>query len=448
MTTGRKWRINTNQNVLTDGFWYVFTLEFYSSSDCTTGKIDSATGTPIATGDGGPDFIPANAFDTDKLSAWAFGYSPGNCDDCELYIGLEFTADVEVRCAKYLSNQGWTTEAALEAQGAGEQFWTPVVVEMGLVEGESILMNDFAGSATSKPTSAPAAATTTSPTGPTTSGTSAPSAAKPTTNGTPAPTAAKPTSDIPTAKPTTNGTTGPTAATPTASGTSTPTAAKPTSDIPTAKPTTNGTTDPTAATPTASGTSTPTAAKPTTNGTPAPSIMPESPSSTPDPTKTPTTKATPLPTTKPTTKKPTSKPTSKPVQTTVKPTVKQPTGTSKPTTSPVSDKCFASGDDLRAAVLDYVVDGDTFASNRYGSDIGSWCVEKVQDFSNVFRDLPFNSRLDGWNTKVREYVSGPSLSVDLCSNSNSLLSPAVCYIHGFHVWKQFFQPAFKSFQNK
>jgi hypothetical protein len=130
--------------------------------------------------------------------------------------------------------------------------------------------------------------------------------------------------------------------------------------------------------------------------------MPVNPSPTPDPTKTPTTKATPLPTTTPTNKKPTPKPTNKPVQTTVKPTVKKPADTSKPTTSPVFDKCFASGDDLRAAVLDYVVDGDAFASIRYGPDIGAWCVEKVQDFSDVFRDLDFNSPLDGWNTKVRE----------------------------------------------
>jgi hypothetical protein len=67
---------------------------------------------------------------------------------------------------------------------------------------------------------------------------------------------------------------------------------------------------------------------------------------------------------------------------------KKPTGTPKPTApaTPSPFECFQSGDSLREAVIDYVNNG-VDAKEKYGPVIGSWCVDKVQDFNRVFKDM-------------------------------------------------------------
>jgi surface protein len=64
--------------------------------------------------------------------------------------------------------------------------------------------------------------------------------------------------------------------------------------------------------------------------------------------------------------------------------------------------CFVSNEELRAAVLEYVV--ETNASNtsavaqKYGHPIGTWCVDSVSNFSGIFDSLQtFNEDISAWS---------------------------------------------------
>jgi hypothetical protein len=91
---------------------------------------------------------------------------------------------------------------------------------------------------------------------------------------------------------------------------------------------------------------------------------------------------------------PMATPTITPIAVTAAPTA-APTAATKTLSN--QNKCFDDGDELRAAALDYVVSGDSFASKTYGSVIGDWCTGRVQDFSHVFDSMDFNKPLDGWD---------------------------------------------------
>jgi surface protein len=73
-----------------------------------------------------------------------------------------------------------------------------------------------------------------------------------------------------------------------------------------------------------------------------------------------------------------------------------------------SSCCFTTRDELKAAVDRYVQGyWGTTDSSKYGWPIGSWCVEKVTNMSNLFEGLDkFNEDISGWEvgqvTNVRE----------------------------------------------
>jgi hypothetical protein len=69
--------------------------------------------------------------------------------------------------------------------------------------------------------------------------------------------------------------------------------------------------------------------------------------------------------------------------------------------------CFGpDGSDLSDATIDYNTAGaNSTAAHLFGSVIGNWCVDFVQDFSNVFSFLDdFNEPLTNWNTSSALYM--------------------------------------------
>jgi surface protein len=95
---------------------------------------------------------------------------------------------------------------------------------------------------------------------------------------------------------------------------------------------------------------------------------------------------------------------------------------SSPSVSPVkpSYRCFADRNELKAAVDRYVNDGCGAVatlcrdlSETYGWPIGYWCVGKVTDMSDLFKDLStFNEDIFGWEvskvTNMQGMFSGAS----------------------------------------
>jgi surface protein len=76
--------------------------------------------------------------------------------------------------------------------------------------------------------------------------------------------------------------------------------------------------------------------------------------------------------------------------------------------------CFTSRDELKAAIDEYVQGyWDTAESTKFGWPIGSWCVRKVTDMSELFKDLSaFNEDISGWDvgqvTTMQGMFSGAS----------------------------------------
>jgi hypothetical protein len=71
--------------------------------------------------------------------------------------------------------------------------------------------------------------------------------------------------------------------------------------------------------------------------------------------------------------------------------------------------CFKpDGKDLRNAVEDYYYGrAKSQAAKTYGTDIGDWCVDHVQDFSKAFFELyHFNASLTDWNTSSALRMTG------------------------------------------
>jgi surface protein len=71
--------------------------------------------------------------------------------------------------------------------------------------------------------------------------------------------------------------------------------------------------------------------------------------------------------------------------------------------------CFRpNGDDLRYAVSDYCSNGlNSTAAQTYGTVIGDWCVDYVQDFSLAFYSCDqFNEPLTNWNTSSAQNMFG------------------------------------------
>jgi surface protein len=63
--------------------------------------------------------------------------------------------------------------------------------------------------------------------------------------------------------------------------------------------------------------------------------------------------------------------------------------------------CFPANGNaaLRAAVADYVAKGrKSAAAQKYGADIGKWCVSRVTSFAAVFKDQKTFNRPLKWNT--------------------------------------------------
>jgi len=77
-------------------------------------------------------------------------------------------------------------------------------------------------------------------------------------------------------------------------------------------------------------------------------------------------------------------------------------------------KCFESREDLKYAILGDFRNPNSRLSQEYGYPIGTWCVDRVTDFSGdpmedgyLFDEDPnFNEPLDGWNTSSVTDMSG------------------------------------------
>ena len=77
------------------------------------------------------------------------------------------------------------------------------------------------------------------------------------------------------------------------------------------------------------------------------------------------------------------------------------------------EQCFTSNQELRDAVQVYVLQDASARSllaSQRGGPIGSWCVDRINDFSEVFKELStFNEDIGGWNvssaTDMEEMVS-------------------------------------------
>jgi surface protein len=65
--------------------------------------------------------------------------------------------------------------------------------------------------------------------------------------------------------------------------------------------------------------------------------------------------------------------------------------------------CFTSNEELRAAVLEYVVHASnnntsSAVAQKYGHPIGTWCVDSMTNFSGVFDSLQtFNEDISDWS---------------------------------------------------
>ena len=65
-------------------------------------------------------------------------------------------------------------------------------------------------------------------------------------------------------------------------------------------------------------------------------------------------------------------------------------------------QCFQTTQELRQAVRDFVYgDANTRAvvTSTYGSAMGNWCVDELQDFSSIFYGMrSFNEDISNWKT--------------------------------------------------
>jgi len=79
------------------------------------------------------------------------------------------------------------------------------------------------------------------------------------------------------------------------------------------------------------------------------------------------------------------------------------------TSAPSGFQCFASNEELGAAVREYVLD-DSAGSQvalQYGYPISSWCVDQVTNMDGIFKgQASFNDDLEGWDTSAVTSMRG------------------------------------------
>jgi hypothetical protein len=91
--------------------------------------------------------------------------------------------------------------------------------------------------------------------------------------------------------------------------------------------------------------------------------------------------------------------------------------------------CFTSNTELRQAVRSYVGDPspENEVAEKYGWPMGVWCVDAIQDFSNVFTTMrTFNDDLSGWNMSAatslyRMFDRAERFNQDLSSWGESMI---------------------------
>jgi len=85
-----------------------------------------------------------------------------------------------------------------------------------------------------------------------------------------------------------------------------------------------------------------------------------------------------------------------------------------PSLGQTTTSCFNSTSELRDAIelyLDPSNEENSTVSMTYGYPIGSWCVDKIDDFSLLFvGQTTFNEPLAGWNTSLATTMSGMFLN--------------------------------------
>lgn len=81
-----------------------------------------------------------------------------------------------------------------------------------------------------------------------------------------------------------------------------------------------------------------------------------------------------------------------------------------PLASSAQNTCFANGTELKEAVAQYLESNSTEGTpitEAYGYPIGSWCVGKVTDFTDLFVSaITFNEDISKWDLQNATTLDG------------------------------------------
>jgi hypothetical protein len=146
--TARAWRVTAKKAAIASSTktLAIHSLDFYSASDCEALPLDTSlsSGRIIASDVGTSGNSPSNVFDADSTTFWQGASVNGQ----DVWVGMEFFADVTVRCAKIRmsDNRDYATELTVEALYSNDLIsWKAVKASEDLVPG-TIKINEIGSS--------------------------------------------------------------------------------------------------------------------------------------------------------------------------------------------------------------------------------------------------------------------------------------------------------------
>jgi hypothetical protein len=134
MFISKGWRVWSNDFHLDywGEWWKINELEFYSTLGCEDGtKIDTSTGTPIASGAYNDSYGASKAFGG---GSWL-----GKPDEDNFtWVGMMFTSDTNVRCVKVFAGDNYkSTELRVQAYNEGTDYWENAWIETNLDQSDN-----------------------------------------------------------------------------------------------------------------------------------------------------------------------------------------------------------------------------------------------------------------------------------------------------------------------